>query len=134
MPFEKGHKKAKGRIKGSKNFRVQLLEEIVNKFSMDPLEVLMHFAAGDWKALGYDSDVYHIEKPDGDVKMGYVITPELRLQAAKEATQYLHAKKKEQVEPNNEIEVIGIEDKRKLLEEAKKEISKLEEEIKKINE
>jgi len=83
-----------------------MVQELLAKVNVDPLEVLLKFAAGDWKGLGYESEVYHHEKADGSVRMGYVITPELRLQAAKEASQYLYPKKKEAEEPvQEEIDV-----------------------------
>lgn len=57
-------------------------------------------AKGDWKALGYDAECYFTEKPDGAVKMGYVVTPEMRLHGAKEACRYLYPIRK-QVEVSN---------------------------------
>jgi hypothetical protein len=55
---------------------------------------LLRFTAGDWKGLGYENECYFVEKPDGATKMGYTITPEMRLKAASEACQYLIPKKK----------------------------------------
>lgn len=104
--------------------------EIAEKMAMDPLEVLMMFAAGDWQGLGYDNSVYHMEKPDGSIKMGYVIPPELRMNAAKEAAQYIYAKKKQE-EPKDDgsIDVTSLEDKQKLLEKAEVELAILKEQI-----
>lgn len=133
MPFEKGNKLAPGRAQGSKNRRTKMIEEIVEKIGVDPFEVLMMIAAGDWKGLGYDNECYFSEKPEGEVKLGYTITPEMRLQAAKEASSYLYAKKKES-DPIDvqKIEDLSIEDKKILLEKAKEEIKKLEEEVQSI--
>ncbi len=109
---------SKGKPKGTKNARTILVEQIAAKYKYDPFEVLIMFAAGDWKSLGYDAEVYHVEKPDGSVKMGYVITPEMRLTAAKEAAQYLHSKKKEQPTPDGDdpIDVTPEQEKQAALE------------------
>jgi len=130
MGFGKGNKLA-GSRRGKKNRRTLLIEEIASKYP-DPFEVLLMIAAGDWKGLGYEAECYFSEKPDGAVKMGYVISPELRATAAKEATQYIHPKRKEEVHEEDEpIEVLPLEEKKKLLIQAKKEISSLEEEVRK---
>ena len=54
--LKKDIKQATGRTKGSKNKVVQLTEDLVTKLNVDPLEVLMFFAKGDWKALGYQAE------------------------------------------------------------------------------
>jgi hypothetical protein len=84
----------KGRKKGSLNYKTQSLIDRANHLGCDPFEVLVLFAKGDWKALGYDSGFYVLEKPDGSTKIGFVITPETRMQAAKEATKYLYSQRK----------------------------------------
>ncbi len=132
MPFQKGHKLSPGRPKGRKNDRTLKMEMLAEKFQ-DPFELLMLFATGNWKALGYDNECYIMEGPAGATKIGYTISPELRLAAAKEACQYLYPKMKANLEEDEEFEVKSIEDKRALLEEAKKEIKKLEEEIKTLD-
>lgn len=83
----------KGRPKGSKNKHSFNAEELAQKFDKDPLEILLLFAHGKWKELGYDNECYFAEKADGAVKMGYTITPEMRIQAAKDACKYLHSAK-----------------------------------------
>lgn len=82
------------RQKGTKNRKTLEVEEIASKLKCNPFEVLCLFAKGDWKALGYENELYFIEKPDGQVKMGYVVTPEMRLQGAKEAAKYLYSQKR----------------------------------------
>lgn len=82
-----------GRPKGSKNVRSFNAEILAERLGLDPLEVLFKFAKGDWKGLGYDSDVYHMETESGAVKEGFIITPNMRLQAAKEAVKFLYAAK-----------------------------------------
>jgi hypothetical protein len=84
--------KTGGRKKGSKNilFKAEL---IAQKYNMDPFEVLMQIACGDWKALGFDAKTKTawlasgIEFEEDAVKLGD------RLQAAKEACKYLHSTK-----------------------------------------
>lgn len=82
-----------GRPKGSKNIRSITVEMIAANFKVDPFEILMRFVAGDWKALGYENECYFKEGPAGEIKMGYVISPEMRLHAAKEAAKYLYSQK-----------------------------------------
>lgn len=118
-----------GRPKGAKNKRNLLVETIADRFKTHPFEILMHFANGDWQALGYDNECYVMENASGGTKIGYTITPEMRLSATKEACQYLISKRKEEPEEDNSIEVMDIEEKKKFLEQAKEEIKRLEEEV-----
>lgn len=90
MAFAPGHKKAGGRAKGTKNRDKQTLQELTDKLGVDPFQVLLLFAKGDWKALKYEAECYFSEKPDGAVKMGYVISPELRQKSAADACKYLY--------------------------------------------
>lgn len=93
MGFKKGHKLAKGRPEGSKNKRTLLVEEIAAKFKLDPFEVLMMVAAGDWKALGYDSKTKTAFTAQGIEVEEDNVTLTNRVQAAKEAAKYLYAPK-----------------------------------------
>lgn len=72
---------------------------MAEEIGVDPLKILMYFASGNWKALGYDSEVYHFERADGSFAEGFVITPNMRLTAAKEIAPYIYAKRKEEPEP-----------------------------------
>ncbi len=83
-----------GRKPGVSNKKTIEAESIAERLGCNPLEVLINFAKGDWKALGYDSEVYHMEKPDGSVKMGFVITPDQRITAASQACKYIYPQKK----------------------------------------
>lgn len=93
-----------GRQKGTKNKNRTAVEEMAARVGVDPFEILCFFAKGDWKSLGYEAECYFAEKPDGAVKMGYVISPEMRVTAAKEASKYLYAQKKA-------VEISASEDK-----------------------
>jgi hypothetical protein len=97
MPFKKGQG---GRKPGSKNASTLQIEELARKVGVNPLEVLLRMAAGDWQGLGYEAEMYFIEKPDGAVKAGYVISPQMRLDAAGQATRYFYS-------PKQAVEVSG---------------------------
>lgn len=92
--FQKGHKHATGRPPGAPNRRGMMLEETAQRIGCDPFEVLLLFSKGDWKALGYDSEKLVTMGKDGEFSEEYVIKPGERIQAAKEAAQYLYSKKK----------------------------------------
>jgi hypothetical protein len=87
-------KKTGGRSKGTKNKHTFQAEEVANRLDIDPLAILLYAANGDWKALGYEAECYFSENPEGQVKMGYVISPETRINAAKEACKYLYTQNK----------------------------------------
>lgn len=127
--------KTGGRQKGTLNQRTQRIMEITEKFSMDPFEILMNFATGDWKALGYDAESYVMENASGGTKIGYTISPDMRLEASKEACKYLYSKRRDEQQPDKEeIDVSTPEQKRALLEQAEREIKRLKDELTKINE
>lgn len=127
------NKAGPGRPKGSKNQRTIELEVLALKYP-NPFELLMLFAAGDWKALGYDSETYVMESAQGATKIGYTISPELRVVAAREACRYLYPMKKEKDDAPKEIEVKSIEQKKELLQTAQRQIEKLREEIQSASE
>lgn len=83
-----------GRKKGTPNKMTIPLEQKCQELGVDPFEGLLLFAAGNWKKLGYENECYFTEKADGAVKMGYVISPEMRLKAYQEACQYILPKRK----------------------------------------
>ena len=80
-------KKFGGRQKGTPNKKTFDAKLIAEQLDCDPFEILVHFAKGDADALGYK---------------GGTIPPDMRLQAAKEASQYLYPKRKA-VEHSGEI-------------------------------
>lgn len=94
MGFNKGHKKLGGRKKGVKNRNSIPLEEKARELHVDPFEILLLFAKGDWKSLGYSSGTESRFSPSGDEYEVDIITAELRLKAAAEASQYLYPKLK----------------------------------------
>lgn len=84
-----------GRKKGTPNKKTQALLEKAKELGVDPFEILLLFAKGDWKALGYDSPekVIAVTK-DGQEVFSDRITAELRQKSAKDAAEYLYAKRK----------------------------------------
>lgn len=85
-----------GRKKGTPNkVRTPDLQNLAEELGINPFEVLLCYAAGDWQALGYKKECdtkYTIQGEPYEVR---VITPEVRVKAAAEACQYLFAKKRE---------------------------------------
>lgn len=94
MGFQKGNKTATGRPKGSKNQDVLGLEERAKELGVDVFEVLVNFAAGNWEKLGYVNETYILENASGATKIGYTITPEMRMKASTELMKYIYPQKK----------------------------------------
>lgn len=94
MGFQKGHKHSKGRPKDSKNKDPLALEERAIARGVDVFEIALDFASANYKALGYENECYFTEKLDGAVKMGYVISPEMRLKAVETLLKYIYPQKK----------------------------------------
>jgi hypothetical protein len=61
---------------------------------IDPFEILLLFAAARWKELGYESKTKTIYTSEGSSYDVETISPELRVKAAQEATNYVLAKRK----------------------------------------
>lgn len=81
-----------GRQKGTPNKRTQELLDLMEKLDCNPFEVLLLFAKGDHAALGYEKFQY---KQFGEnVVEELTISPELRQKSAKDACEYLFAKRK----------------------------------------
>lgn len=89
-----GRTKAGGRQKGTPNKRALRLQELAAELGVDPFEILLRFAGNDWKGLGYASGSTTKWTASGIEYEEDVITPQMRLLAAKEAVQYLEPKRK----------------------------------------
>lgn len=94
MPFVKGQPKMGGRKKGVLNKDALPLREIAQKLDVDPFEILLKFAKEDWEGLGYPSRSKISYTSAGIEYEEYLIKPEMRVKAASEACQYIHAKRK----------------------------------------
>lgn len=105
MAFKKGEG---GRPRGIFNKKSSEALEIAHRIGIDPFETLCLMAKGDWEALGYKNEVYVKETEKGAYTLGYTITPEMRLNAAREACKYLYAQKKENDFTPQEIKIIEL--------------------------
>lgn len=83
-----------GRQKGTPNKATEPLIERAKALKIDPFEILLLFAKEDWKKLGYAARTKTSFTSAGIEFEEYIIDPALRLKAASEAAQYIHAKRK----------------------------------------
>lgn len=91
--FEPGHKKVGGRQKGVANKKTFDAQALADRLGVDPLEILLHAASNNYKELGYDSAIQ--TKLVGENAITEDTIPvSIRVQAAKEAAQYLYPKRK----------------------------------------
>lgn len=86
-------KKFGGREKGTPNKDSLQAKELADQLGINPFQVLLHFAAGDFEALGYDELESRTDK-EGKIIYNLKISPELRQKAAKDACEYLLPKLK----------------------------------------
>lgn len=97
----KGSTKTGGRKKGVPNKLTKELQDLTERLGVDPFEVLLMIAAGDWKGLGYPKGIaigpFGIRYP--------TIDPSVRAKAASEACGYLFPKRK-----SIELSAPGLED------------------------
>jgi hypothetical protein len=82
-----------GRQKGVKNLLTRRVSETAQRLGIDPFEILLRFAAGDWRGLGYKRET-HSE--------GFTIEPAVRARAAEQVAQYILPKLRsiEQTKPS----------------------------------
>ena len=78
-----------GRQKGTPNKKTKELNSIAERLDVDPFEILLLFAKGDWKALGYSKE---FELTGFGRK--YTLEPSVRAKCAAEACNYLFPKRK----------------------------------------
>lgn len=83
-----------GRKKNSINKDSIPLLEKAKELNIDPFEILLHFAAGDWEKLGYESKTITIYGAHNVTNEEFTIQPGIRAKAAAEACQYLYPKRK----------------------------------------
>jgi hypothetical protein len=83
-----------GRTKGARSKSTMKQEEKARELGIDPFEVLLLFAAGDWKRLGYLTGTITKYTKNGDSYEIDRISPELRQKSAADACQYLLPKLK----------------------------------------
>lgn len=83
-----------GRKRGQPNKASLPLLEKARELGIDPFEILLKFAAEDWKGLGYPARTKISYTSAGIEFEEFIIKPELRGKCAAEACQYIHAKRK----------------------------------------
>jgi hypothetical protein len=83
-----------GRKKGTPNKDTSSLIERAAQLKIDPFEIMLFFAANDWKRLGYDGPTMVKYTRDGSPYEVDRISPELRQKSAADASQYLYPKRK----------------------------------------
>lgn len=71
-----------------------MIEATIERLEIDPFEVLCLFAKGDWESLGYSGETKISFTAAGIEFDEYLIPPELRFSAAKEAAKYVYSQKK----------------------------------------
>lgn len=111
MGFEKGNRMGLGRPKGAINSRKRHLDELAIRLDVDPMEILLRFAKGDWEGLGYESKTRI--KYSGETRWEEdIISTGDRIQAAKESAQYMYAKLKTiEVVKENQFEGMTLNEK-----------------------
>jgi len=83
-----------GRPKGSVNKKTAQAQDIADRLGIDPFEILLKFAAGDWKGLGYKSPTTTRITEKGSVITEDIISPELKSTSAGKAIEFLYPKRK----------------------------------------
>lgn len=86
--------KSGGRPKGSPNKRSFDAQALAQKLNVDPLEILLRFAMGDWEGLGYTSSEMLVVTKTGESVYVDRISPELRAKAAGDASNYIYPRRK----------------------------------------
>jgi hypothetical protein len=89
---------ASGRKKGTRNKNSLPLLEKAQALGVDPFEILLHFAGGNWDKLGYENE--------RDLSGALIIQPQVRMKAAGDACQYLYPRLK-QVDATIKGDVLG---------------------------
>lgn len=95
---------------GTANRQVEDLRRRAKELGIDPWDILLYFAQGDYKALGYQSPYVTKYTNTGKEYEDLLISPELRQKSAADAAQYIHAKRKAV-----EMEIESTEEKPKTL-------------------
>jgi hypothetical protein len=85
--------KSGGRVKGTPNKDTVKLQDKAAELGVDPFEILLLFAKGDWKALGYE-EFQERSSPDGSMYRVLTIEPDTRARYAAKACEFLYPKRK----------------------------------------
>lgn len=93
-PKKDGKGRLGGRSKGTPNKKTKDLMEKAEQLGVDPFEILLRFAAGDWKGLGYKTKDTLESAGMGRIIKVDRISADLRKSAAAAAMPYLYPKRK----------------------------------------
>lgn len=108
MVMPKG-KKFGGRAKGTPNKDKAVLLARALELGMDPFETLIHFANGNWKQLGYENGLKCVGiGADGKPIFVPLINPDMRINCARAACEYVHPKLKSLELKANDIPLRGF--------------------------
>lgn len=91
--MDKEGNKTGGRVKGTPNKKTSELQEIAEELGVNPFEILLHFAVGNYGALNLPEWTSRMTK-SGEAVHEPTISPELRQKSAKDACEYLFPKLK----------------------------------------
>lgn len=96
MAFQPGQKRpaGAGRKKGQVTKDRQMLLDKSKELGVDVFEILLLFAGNRWEELGYESDQTEKRTARGEVYYEDRISPDLRVQSAGQAAQYVLPKLK----------------------------------------
>lgn len=98
MTFKKGEPRAAraGRRAGTPNRATQTLQEIADSLGVNPFQILLYFAKGDYEALGLMKPSQKLYDENGEELNIEIpqISLELRQKSAKDACEYLYPKRK----------------------------------------
>ncbi len=83
-----------GRPKGRKNNSTLEADELARKLGVDPFEILLLMAKGDYKALGYQSEMQTISVNESGSVEDFTIPVAVRAKCAAQATEFLRPKLK----------------------------------------
>lgn len=83
------------------------LQAVADELGVSPFEILLHAASGNWEALGYAEGSRVVIGKNGAFEQD-ILTPEIRINAAREAAQYLHAKKRSVEVSGNQDEPLNL--------------------------
>lgn len=89
MAAPKGHPRYGGRAKGTPNKRTWDARALAERLGVDPLEILLNFAKGDYKALGYNTATKTVVDADGNQVQVDRIDEGMRQKAAKDAAPFI---------------------------------------------
>lgn len=82
-----------GRPTGAGHRRNNDLIKMAREMGVDPFRFLLEVVRGNWQAMGYDGPMRTVPTKDGDLQVES-IPLDLRVKAAREACQYLYARRK----------------------------------------